>query len=134
MAEKLFGVEGHFGGSASMQAVTRVNVEQASKRVMRKPTRLYFGEGCDLLGKRAISAPRGSAGVMTMACMQEEGWCNTGQVAEVVGGPTGLPRGTGRAEEPAEGSVVPVNSGNAEGGKGPQFKTDARSSEEREIG
>jgi len=28
-----------------MQAVTRVNVEQASKRVMRKPTRLKYGEG-----------------------------------------------------------------------------------------
>ena len=40
------------------------------------------------LGKRAIRAPRGSAGVVTMACMQEEDWCNTGQVAEVVGGPT----------------------------------------------
>lgn len=28
-----------------MQAVTRVNVEQASKRVMQKPTHLNFGEG-----------------------------------------------------------------------------------------
>ena len=28
-----------------MQAVTRVNVEQASKRVMWKPTRLNYGEG-----------------------------------------------------------------------------------------
>jgi hypothetical protein len=34
------------GGSASVQAVTRVNVEQASKRVMRRPTRLNYGEGC----------------------------------------------------------------------------------------
>jgi hypothetical protein len=32
--------------SASVQAVTRVNVEQASKRAMRKPTRLEYGEGC----------------------------------------------------------------------------------------
>ena len=71
---------------------------------------------------------------MTMACIQEEDWCNTGQVAEVVGGPTGLPRGTDRAEGPAERPVVPLKSGNADGGKGPQFKTDARRSEEREIG
>jgi hypothetical protein len=71
---------------------------------------------------------------MTMACMEEEDWCNTGQVTEVVGGPTGLPRGTGRAEGPAEGFVVPMNSSNFEGGKGPQFKTNATSSEEREIG
>ena len=33
------------GDPARMQAVTKVNVEQASKRVMRKPTRLKFGEG-----------------------------------------------------------------------------------------
>jgi hypothetical protein len=34
------------GDLASAQAVTRVNVEQASKRAMRKPTRLEYGEGC----------------------------------------------------------------------------------------
>ncbi len=34
------------GGSASVQAVTRVNAEQASKRVTRGPTRLNHGEGC----------------------------------------------------------------------------------------
>ena len=33
------------GGSASTQAATRVNVEQASKKMMRRPTRRYFGEG-----------------------------------------------------------------------------------------
>ena len=33
------------GKSVSMQAVTRVNVEQASKRVMWEPTRLNYGEG-----------------------------------------------------------------------------------------
>jgi len=81
-----------------------------------------------------MRAPRGSAGVVTMACIEEEDWCNTGQVAEVVGGPTGLPRGTGRAEGPAERFVVPLNSINLEGGKGPQFETDVRRSEEREIG
>ena len=69
-----------------------------------------------------------------MACTEEEDWCNTGQVTEAVGGPTGLPRGTGRAEGSAERFVVPVNSGNAEGGKGPQFEADATSSEVGEIG
>ena len=39
-------VKGSLGDSASAQAVTRVNVEQASKKAMRKPTRLDFGEGC----------------------------------------------------------------------------------------
>jgi hypothetical protein len=31
-----------YGGSASVQAVTRVNAEQASKRTMRGPTRLPY--------------------------------------------------------------------------------------------
>ena len=33
------------GGSASTQAATRVNAEQASKRMMRRPTRRWIGEG-----------------------------------------------------------------------------------------
>ena len=33
-----------------------------------------------------------------------------------------------------ERSAVPLKLGNAGGGKGPQFETSARSSEEREIG
>ena len=44
-AVEAFGVEGPSRDLAIVQAVTRVNVEQASKRVMRKPTRLKFGEG-----------------------------------------------------------------------------------------
>ena len=38
------------GGSATMRAITRVNVEQAPKRAMRKPTRLKYGEGCHRAG------------------------------------------------------------------------------------
>ncbi len=36
---------GRSGGSASRQAVTRVNAEQASKEMTREPTRLHNGEG-----------------------------------------------------------------------------------------
>ena len=87
------------------------------------------------LGKRAMRAPRGSAGVVTMACIEGEGWCNTGRLPRwPIARPTGLPRGIGRAEGAAERSVVPMKSGNADGGKGPQYKTDVRRSEEREIG
>lgn len=39
--------------SASPQAVTRVNVEQASKDLTWKPTRLYIGEGRRRWGKEA---------------------------------------------------------------------------------
>ena len=41
------------GGSATMRAGTRVNVEQASKRAIRKPTLLLIGEGRWRMGKRA---------------------------------------------------------------------------------
>jgi hypothetical protein len=37
--------KGRVSDSANSRAVTRVNVEQASKRVMWKPTRLNNGEG-----------------------------------------------------------------------------------------
>jgi hypothetical protein len=44
-AIEAFGVEGPSRDLAIMQAVTRVNVEQASKEMMRKPTRRHYGEG-----------------------------------------------------------------------------------------
>ena len=49
------------GDSASMQVVTRVNAEQASRRVMRTPTLLNLGEGrCCRGGERM--APAGPPG------------------------------------------------------------------------
>ena len=62
--------------SGSDQAVTRVNIEQASKRVMRTPSPLSLGEGWHPEGKtlvqgyrtqRAKQAPRESAGVVMTA-------------------------------------------------------------------
>ena len=38
------------GDSASVQAVTRVNAEQASKRTMRRPTRLTLSGKADTAG------------------------------------------------------------------------------------
>jgi hypothetical protein len=61
-----------------------VNVEQASKRVMRKPTRLNNGEGRRRktvgLRKRRTERLRlsDSAGVMTTACLKEDTTRNTG--------------------------------------------------------
>ena len=58
------------------QAVTRVNIEQASKRAMRTPSPLSLGEGWHPEGKtlvqgyrtqRAKQAPRESAGVVMTA-------------------------------------------------------------------
>ena len=45
--------KGRFSDSASKQAVTRVNAEQASKRVLWEPTRLNNGEG----RRREVQAP-----------------------------------------------------------------------------
>ena len=42
----------------TMRAATRVNAEQASKPIMRKPARLFSGEGLPRVGKRATQAKR----------------------------------------------------------------------------
>jgi hypothetical protein len=116
-----------------MQAVTRVNVEQASKRVMRKPTRLEHGEGWHRWGRERNGTHRLRRG--TDDGMHERGrqWQH--------GKPCGVAvraanwcfvrSGTGH-HRVAEGPVVPMKLGNASGGKGPWFKTDAGSDEEAE--
>jgi hypothetical protein len=106
-----------------MQAETRVNVEQASKRAMRKPTRLRFGEGRRLPGQTSDSRLEDSAGVVTSACMEEEVARNTGSP---LGGerdrqpePRERPAGPLRV---AERPVVVRKPGNAGGAKGPRFR------------
>ena len=81
-----------------MQALTRVNAEQTSKRAMREPTCRTDGEG-----RRWSSHERhgstGPAGVLAMACMEGESTGNTGSPSGGTPLPTGRPRGTGRAAE-----------------------------------
>ena len=106
-----------------MQAGTRVNVEQASKRVMRKPTRLNFGEGRRPSEQASDNRLADSAGVMTSACMQEEVVWNTGSPC---GGERDLqlvPReGQTGPLRVAERPAVAVKPGNAGGAKGPWFR------------
>jgi hypothetical protein len=64
-------------GSASRQAVTRVNAEQAPKRVRWEPTWRENGEG-RCLRETASEAPEGPTGVLATACVQEERTGNTG--------------------------------------------------------
>ena len=84
-----------------MQAITRVNAEQTSKRAMREPTCRTDGEG-----RRRSSHERhrstGPAGVRAMACMQGESTGNTGS-----------PSGGTRASQPAarEGQAGPPRGG-----------------------
>jgi len=58
------------GGSASVQAVTRVNAEQTSKRTMRGPTWKSCWGRLIRLGERAKKAPSRRAGVVVAACTQ----------------------------------------------------------------
>jgi hypothetical protein len=59
-----------YGDSASVQAVTRVNAEQASKRTMRRLTRILDRGKLIRLGKRADDAASRCAGVVATACTQ----------------------------------------------------------------
>src|SRR6516164_9215976 len=94
---------------------------------MRGPTRLPYRGRLTWLGKRADEAPGRRAGVVAMACIQGKRTQH------------GKPRGVIGEDQPdaregrsgrfgvTEGPVVPVKPGNAGGGKGPWFRTDARS-------
>jgi len=117
-----------------VQAVTRVNAEQASKRSMRRPTRLPYRGRLTRLGKRADDAPSRCAGVVATACTQGK----RAQHGKPRGGlsddqPDAREGGSGRPGV-TERLAVPLKPGNAGGGKGPQFRTDARRSEGQEIG
>ena len=114
------------GDSASVQAVTRVNAEQSSKRTMRRPTRQPFRGRLIRLGEAERGdTPSRCAGVVATACTQGKRTQH------------GKPHGVVSNDQPearegqagrlgvAERFVVPLKPGNSGGGKGPQFKTDA---------
>ena len=112
-----------YGDSASVQAVTRVNAEQASKRTMRRPTRLPYRGRLTRLGERASSAASRCAGVVATACTQgkrtQHGKPHGGisdDQPDAREGQAGRPGVTERL-------VVLLKPGNAGGGKEPQFKT-----------
>ena len=122
-----FDVKGPSRDSANVQAVTRVNVEQASKTVMRMPTQSAAWGRLASVGKRAKRAPTGSAGVLTMACMErgrQEQHGKPRHVAERSANRRCVSSRAGR-DGVAEGRVVPGKPGNAGGGKAPWFKSDA---------
>ena len=114
------------GDSASVQAATRVNAKQASKRTMCGPTRLPYRGRLKWLGEMSEeSTPSCCTGVLAAACTQGKRTQH------------GKPHGVVSNDQPearegqagrlgvAERFVVPRKPGNAGGGKGPQFKTDA---------
>ena len=87
------------GDSASRQAVTRVNAEQASKHSMWEPTQHRDGEGRRhrFLQGSDTNPSCGPTGVMATACLHREIERNTGNPSGGRRLPTENPRGTGRA-------------------------------------
>jgi hypothetical protein len=58
------------GDSASVQAATRVNAEQSSKRTMCRPTRPPFRGRLTRRGEMSEEDPRYCTGVVAAACTQ----------------------------------------------------------------
>ncbi len=107
------------GDSASVQAVTRVNAEQASKRTMRRPTRQPFRGRLIRLGRMSEAVrPAAAAGEWRQHVHKESAYATRealkrGQIDD-------QPEAReGQAGRPgvAEGFVVPLKLGNAGGGK-----------------
>ena len=85
------------GGSATMRAATRVNAEQASKRLMRKPTRLSCGEGCQRSGSERREHRPVPPGYWRRHAWKR-GTDRTREALPVAWhAPTDSPRGSGRA-------------------------------------
>ena len=118
----------------SMQAVTRVNAEQASKRLTQEPTRRDIG--------RAAADGTVRANEDHQACRGN----GDGKQAKLTSSNTGSPSGDHSRDQPAtrerqagplgvtERLVVLMKPDNAGGGKGPQLKGNARSDEDGGIG
>src|SRR6516164_5762947 len=110
------------GDSASVQAVTR--------RTMRRPTRQPFRGRLTRLGvNERRSTPSRCAGVVATACTQGKRTQHGKPYGVVSDDQLEAREGQAGRLGVAERFVVPLKLGNAGGGKGPQFKTDARRGE-----
>src|SRR5216683_2135679 len=117
------------GDSASVQAVTRVNAEQASKKPTCRPTRQGYRGRLIWLGARAKITPSCCTGVVAAACTQGKRTQHGKPQGEVSDDQPDAREGQAGRPEVAERFGVPLRPGNAGGGKEPQFKTDAIRSE-----
>lgn len=144
-----FDGKGRVSGSASMQAGTRVNAEQAPESSMRKPILLHPGEG----RRRGSAKPRSGrkqgrsdkhqrfrrgsgAGMQAKDNHVTTGYPKTMKAWDLQPDAREGRSGPGRE---TERPVVPQSAirrkkpGNAGRGKGPWFKRDARRSENRRL-
>ncbi len=104
-----------YGDSASVQAVTRVNAEQASKRSMRGPTRLPYRGRLTRLGRMSEEQPqslrRGSGDSMytrKARATRETPWRGRGRPTRSPRGKVWALGGGGEARSTAEAGVTPV--------------------------
>ena len=110
------------GGSASVQAATRVNAEQTSKMKMCGPTWPSYQGRLTRLGERAKKLPSRRTGVVAAACTQGKRTQHGKPLGVAGDGQLDAREGQARRPGVAERSVLLMKLGNASGGKGPQLK------------
>lgn len=120
------------GGSASMQAVTRVNSEQASKVKMRVPTGLRYREGRCVVGKQPTFAPATTAGVVETACGQRHG-AQRGRSLHDEGKLRPRTVESHRSAVMSDRLIVVLKRRNGRGAKGPDFGVLAKASQGRGL-
>ena len=104
------------GDSASVQAATRVNVEQASKRTMCRPTRLPYRGRLKWLGELSEDC-RCYTGVLAAACTQGKRTKHGKPQGVVSDDQSDAREGQVGRHGVAERFAVPLKPGNAGGGK-----------------
>jgi len=106
-----------------MQAVTRVNVEQASESTVADAEPPEIRGRPPLRVERASKETRKSVRVVTTACMERGGPVQHGKPRTAMGSDHQLVAREGQTRPcgVAERAVVPWRPGNAGGGKGPCF-------------
>ena len=106
-----------------------MNATQASKRVMRKPTRREYGEGCQRTGSERREHRPVPPGYWRWHADRRERVATREAPPVTWHASTGNPRGPAWAVGVAERPVVLEKPGNAGGGKGPQVRTGEGKSE-----
>src|SRR6201989_3702164 len=96
---------------------------------MRRPPRKPYRGRWTRLGKRADEAPSRCAGVVAAACTPGKRTQHGKPQCVIRDDQPDAREGQAGRTGVGERSVVPLKPGNGGGGKGPQFKTDARRSE-----
>jgi hypothetical protein len=122
------GQESAFGRAATLQAVTRVKPEQASKVKSWMPTRLLTGEG-RANGEETDKHLFGPPGYWARH-VRKVIWVIGGDPRLVEVAPPTPSSGWGPTRK-SERVTVPSNPGNAGGGKGPHFRCALEEGEER---